>query len=275
MWRASQRRRPMADPSALTEPSARVNAAVERFESGDLDDALEALQRELFAAEERNDEATLAQIATVSEQMADQLRGDERRDFAKLVASARRRLDALREPTVLRGTDSAAATTSTPLATPERLIGQGSAVDRLLISIPRWHKLIAWSAVAMFISIFLPWRSAEFGIIEATGWNIVGGRIAFFAVILGLGALAAHHGIGPVRVAHRTLMFIEIPAGAFCLLAAVGNAAMEGTTQFGGYLALFASIGWTTFAVIAARTPTTRSLDTEESGAEHQPGRRM
>jgi len=64
------------------------------------------------------------------------------------------------------------------------------------------------------------------------------------------------------------LTLIEIPAGAFCLLAAIGNFAVEGTTQLGGYIALLASVGWTASAVAARSSPDTAG---KSSQAESPP----
>lgn len=113
-----------------------------------------------------------------------------------------------------------------------------------LAQLPTLHKVIGGAAAVVAISAFLPWLSI-FGI-SVIGISTGGGTATFVLASIGLATLAAHWGMGPVRVSEHAFAVSEAVVGLLCLIIALGSiASSRGLATIGLYLTLLASIGWT------------------------------
>jgi hypothetical protein len=117
-----------------------------------------------------------------------------------------------------------------------------------------WERLCAAAAVVTFVAAFLPWVSA-FGISVA---GIRGdGQITVLCAVIGAAALAASHGIGPIRLGRRLVLGIQLVTAV--LVTLVGLVDMADLSAIGLYLTLLAGIAWCVGVVMGIRD---KPLDT-------------
>jgi len=123
-------------------------------------------------------------------------------------------------------------------APPTRPADEGSA------SLTTLERVIGGSAVVVVIAAFLPWVSV-FGL-SVSGIN-GDGKITLVLALIGLAALAASRGIGPVAVGGRAMHVTELVAGA--LVVVIGLADLHSVSAIGVYLTLLAGVVWVGAAI--------------------------
>lgn len=104
------------------------------------------------------------------------------------------------------------------------------------------------SAIVVVIAAFLPWASL-FGL-SVSGIN-GDGKLTLVLALIGLAALAASRGIGPVAMERRAMHITELVAGA--LVAVIGLVDLRSISAIGLYLTLLAGVAWAGAAVVGLR----------------------
>lgn len=115
-------------------------------------------------------------------------------------------------------------------------------------SLTTLERTIGIAAAVVLVSAFLPWVSI-FGL-SVSGINGDGG-ITLILALIGLAALAASRGIGPVSIGRRATQVIQLLAGLLVVL--VGLADLHGVSAIGLYLTLLAGLVWAGAAIAGLR----------------------
>jgi hypothetical protein len=115
-----------------------------------------------------------------------------------------------------------------------------------------WEKLCGAAAIATFIAAFLPW-------VSVLGTHVAGingdGQITVFCAIIGLSALTAHRGVGPLSFGPRLTLAIQSATGALVTLVGIAN--ISSASAFGLYLTILTGLAWVAGVVVGWRSRAT------------------
>lgn len=115
-------------------------------------------------------------------------------------------------------------------------------------SLTTLERTIGIAAAVVLVSAFLPWVSI-FGL-SVSGIN-GDGVITLILALIGLVALAASLGIGPVNLRPAATRIIELLAGLLVVL--IGLIDLHGVSAIGLYLTLLAGLVWAGAAIAGLR----------------------
>jgi hypothetical protein len=112
-----------------------------------------------------------------------------------------------------------------------------------------WDKLCGGAAIVAFLAAFLPWATVA-------GTSVAGidgdGQITVLCAIIGLCALTAGRGVGPLQFGRRLTLATQSATGALVTLVCIPNVSSD--SAFGLYVTLLAGCAWVAGAVIGWRS---------------------
>ncbi len=115
-----------------------------------------------------------------------------------------------------------------------------------------WEKLCGGAAIATLVAAFLPWTTVLGGGVAGVKGD---GQISVFCAIIGLSALTAHRGVGPLVLGPRLTLGIHSAAAAFVALVGIAN--VSTAAAIGLYVTILAGLAWIAGCVIGWRSNAT------------------
>lgn len=112
-----------------------------------------------------------------------------------------------------------------------------------------WEKLCGGAAIATFVGAFLPWATVLGASVAGTSGD---GQITVFCATIGLSALTAYRGVGPLHIGPRLTLGIESATGGLVALVSLLNVGPG--SRLGVYLTLLAGSAWVAGVVIGWRS---------------------